>query len=456
VSVTPARVSVIGAGLTGCLLACRLADAGHEVVLYDRRPDPRRIGVDEGRSINLAMSTRGLDALARIGLEARVRAGGVPMHGRRMHAVDGTLTFQPYGVRPEHHLLSVSRDELNALLLGAVDERPRIRTVFGRKLEDLDLDTGRLHFADAPEGDLAPEDDLAAEGGPVVGADGAWSAVRARMQRTRGFDLEQDHLEHGYKELTIPAAPGGVHRLEPNALHIWPRGSHMLIALPNPDGSFTCTLFWPLAGDVPFESLSTEAAVERVFATEFPDVLPLMPDLAGEFLRNPVGSLVTIRCAPWHHGSVLLLGDAAHAVVPFYGQGANAAMEDCTILLDVLAESSDWPAAFAGFERRRKPDADALADLALDNYVEMRAHVASRRFLAERRLERFLHRRFPDRFVPLYTMVTFTRIPYAEAVRRARRQDALLRRLVSWGGIGLLAGVTGALAGILRRIGGRR
>lgn len=411
---------MVGAGLTGCLLAVRLAQAGNTVTLYDRRPDPRGVdGRGEGRSINLALSTRGLDALDSIGLGDQVRAGAVEMSGRMMHDRAGQLTFQPYGVHDAEVLRSVNRDELNRLLVEAAGAEPSLTMRFDCEIDDVDLDARQLVLADGSTVDA----------GVVFGADGAYSAIRGRLQRSGRFSYEQDYLEHGYKELTIPPDADGAHRLDPDALHIWPRGAHMMIALPNADGSFTCTLFWPYVGEGGFEKIDTPDEVTATFEAQFPDAVAVMPDLVDDYLANPVGSLVTIRCSPWNlDDRVLLVGDAAHAVVPFYGQGANAALEDCLIVMDEIdRHGDDWAAAFAAFAETRKPDADALADLALDNFIEMRDHVASRLFLAQSALERSVHRRFPSLLVPLYTMVTFTRLPYREAVRRARRQRLALR-----------------------------
>lgn len=423
---TATDVAVVGAGLTGALLAVRLARRGHTVTLYERRGDPRLATVHEGRSINLAMSTRGLDALERAGLAADVRAHGVPMHGRMIHERDGDLVFQRYSNDPHHHLLSVDRDRLNATLLDAAEREAGVSLRFGHKLVDVALGSDAVTF----EHDGAR---VEARHPVVLGADGAYSAVRARLQRTDRFHYEQDYLEHGYKELTIPAAPDGTPRLDTDALHIWPRGGHMMIALPNPDGTFTCTLFWPFGGPSGFETIDTATEVADVFARDFTDALGLVPDLAEQYLRNPTSSLVTIRCAPWNLGGrALLLGDAAHAVVPFYGQGANAALEDVTILLDLLDETDDdWARAFATFATTRKPDADALADLALDNFVEMRDKVASPLFRAQTRMRQAAERLLPRRYVPLYEMVTFSRTPYAEAVRRAERQDVVALRMVA-------------------------
>ena len=409
------RIAVVGAGLTGTVLAMGLADRGHRIHLIERRADPRSTEIDGDRSINLALSHRGLSALARLGLAEQVTEDGIPMRGRMIHDREGALAFQPYGTAPEHHLMSVGRNGLNATLVGACEQRPSIEVSFRSHVSDVDLASGEVTMIDAEGGTRQRRYDV------VFGTDGVYSAVRQRLQRTSAFDFEQDFLEHGYKELTIPARPDGGFRMEPEALHIWPRSSHMLIALPNPDGSFTCTLFWPLAGEELADIDSGSA--RRVFETDFADALPLMPDLEADFRDHPVGSLVTTRCHPWNVGDrVLLLGDAAHAVVPFYGQGANAGLEDVSLLLDELDATDDWALAFDSFAEGRKPHADALAQLALDNYAEMRDHVASRSFQLRRGLERQLHRLMPDHFVPLYTLVTFTSTPYADAVRRADHQ----------------------------------
>ncbi len=433
------RICVVGAGLTGTLVAARMADAGHDVDIYDRRADLRRLDLDGGRSINLALSERGFDALDRIGIADDIRAAAVPMRGRMMHSVGGELTFQPYGTDPSHVLMSVNRDDLNIAMLNSVDSRPNITAHYGVKLVTLDPDHAEVTLEADDETSVCQFD-------TVIGADGAFSAVRQVLQRSQGFDFEQDFLEHGYKELTIPAHPDGSYQIEPHALHIWPRGTHMMIALPNPDGSFTCTLFWPLQGEVGFGGVDTPDAVVALFNEQFPDAVALMPDLAQDYLQNPVGTLVTIRCAPWYRSdTTLILGDAAHAVVPFYGQGANAAMEDCTLLMDSLARhGDDWIAGFADFADARKPHADALADLALANYVEMRDHVASPRFLLLVRIKQWLHKVAPKTFTPLYTMVTFTRTPYADAIARARRQDRYLQ-IAAW----VAALVVIALVGVL-------
>lgn len=412
-------ITIVGAGLGGALMAVFLGRAGHRVRVYERRPDPRKGVGGRGRSINLAISTRGLAALERVGLDKKLLEVAIPMRGRMVHALDGRLTFQPYGHQAHHVIHSVSRAGLNRLLVETAEDMPNVDVRFGQRCVDVDLDHAVGTFVDADSGATTTVDaDL------LIGTDGAFSEVRLAMQKTDRFEYSQSFLAHGYKELSIPPADGGGFRMERNALHIWPRGGFMMIALPNVDGSYTCTCFWPFRGDNSFAQLATRDEVRRYFQATFPDAVSLMPTLEEDFLLNAVGSLVTVRCAPWRFKDrVALLGDAAHAVVPFYGQGANAAFEDCMVLDQCLKEFGDDTAeALAAYERRRKPHADALADLAIENFVEMRDKTASKAFLFGKRAEKLLAKLFPGRFVPLYYMVTFSRTPYADAVRRARAQ----------------------------------
>ncbi|MHC5025004.1 MAG: FAD-dependent oxidoreductase, partial [Planctomycetota bacterium] len=366
------RITIVGGGLGGALMACCLAKSGHTVEVFERRPDPRRAGFVGGRSINLALSTRGIHALERVGLAETVLRDAIPMRGRMMHARDGTLTFQPYSKNPDDAINSVSRGGLNLALLEAAEKHENVRLHFDQRCESVDLDGPAARFrCGATERVLKSTPDL------LIGADGAFSAVRAELQRTDRFDYSQSYLEHGYKELTIPRVDGGGFALEENALHIWPRGGFMMIALPNRDGSFTCTLFWPFTGPHGFDRLQTPEDITRCFEEQFGDAVPLMPALVEDFQRNPTSSLVTVRCHPWHVGaSVVLLGDAAHAIVPFYGQGMNAAFEDCTALDECLARHpDDRGRALAEFTTLRKPNADAIADMALENFIEMRDKV---------------------------------------------------------------------------------
>ena len=408
------KFTVVGGGLGGALAAVYLGRAGYEVELIERRPDPRTGRATEGRSINLAISTRGIRAFDRVGIAADVLRVSVPMKGRMIHTLDGRVSFQPYGTEEGHTINSVSRAGLNQIIVEAAERLPNVRVRFGKRCTRVDLETRTVHVEDAETGERS-----AVPGDVVVGADGAYSTVRREMQKLDRFEYQQSYLGHGYKELVIPAGPAGEFPMERNALHIWPRGGFMMIALPNHDGSFTCTCFWPFDGPNGFQALRVEDDVIRYFRERFPDALPLMPGVAGDYLRNPTGSLVTIRCHPWHYRNhVVLLGDSCHAVVPFYGQGANAAFEDCSVLNDcILEHPDDLERAFARFESLRKENTDALADLAIENFLEMRDATASRVFLFRKRLEKDLHRLFPRWYLPLYSMVTFSTIPYAEARR---------------------------------------
>ena len=412
-------ITIVGAGLGGALMSVFLGRAGHRVKLYERRPDPRKGTPGRARSINLAISTRGLAALERVGLDRKLLDVAVPMRGRMVHALGGGLAFQPYGHEAHHVIHSVSRAGLNRLLVETAESMGNVEVRFGQRCVDVDLAGATAVFADVETGATSH-----VAGDLVIGADGAFSEVRLAMQKTDRFEYAQSYLEHGYKELSIPAAAGGGFPMERNALHIWPRGGFMMIALPNVDGSFTGTCFWPFSGANSFSSLATPQDVRSFFETTFPDVVPLMPSLTEDFLGNAVGSLVTVRCAPWRYEDrVALIGDAAHAIVPFYGQGANAAFEDCIVLDECLREfPRDTGAALASYERRRKRHADALADLAIGNFFEMRDKTASKSFLLAKRVEKLLAKTFPGRFVPLYYMVTFSRTPYADAVLRARKQ----------------------------------
>ena len=425
---------LIGSGLAGGLLAAYLGRRGYEVDLYERRGDPREGSMLEGRSINLALSTRGIHALQQIGIADEVLKHAIPMRGRMVHEKSGELNFQPYDVDPNKHINSIGRAALNTTVIEAAQRYPSVRVHFNHKCTGVDLDsaTARLSAVASAKDQLpntSTSPQLSASADSVIGVDGAFSEVRQSMQlKIDNFQYEESYLAHGYKELTIPAGPHGSWRMEKNALHIWPRKSFMMIALPNPDGSFTCTLFWEFEGPRSFASTKTDDDVRRFFDEEFPDAVPLMPNLLDDFRINPTGSLVTIRCGPWvYQDKVALVGDAAHAVVPFYGQGMNAAFEDCVVLDECLQEfPKDRHRAFAEYFQRRKTNADALADLALGNFIEMRDKTASKTFRAKKKLDHFLEAALPGTYLPLYTMVTFTRLPYAKAKRRARIQDAIV------------------------------
>lgn len=420
------RITIVGAGLVGCLLGAMLAKRGYAVEIFERRPDMRTTDISAGRSINLALSDRGLRALHAAGLSDDILAIAIPMRGRMTHDTHGTQAFYAYGVG-DQAINSVSRGELNKTLLTCA-ERYGAKISFDMRCMHVDAQRGMATFQQGGT-DLLVESDSDI----LVGADGAFSAVRESMMRSDRFDYSQSFLEHGYKELHIPAGPNAEFLLDKNALHIWPRHSYMMIALPNLDGSFTCTLFFPHEGSPSFEELTSPELVKDFFEKQFPDAVPMMPTLVQDFFLNPQSSLVTIRCAPWVMGNnVMLIGDAAHAIVPFYGQGMNAGFEDCRILMECLDATSDnWSEAMSMYEVLRKSAADAIADLAVDNFVEMRDKVADADFLLRKKIESYLFATYPNKFVPLYTMVTFASdVPYNEAQRVSREQNVLMNALL--------------------------
>jgi kynurenine 3-monooxygenase len=401
-----------------------LGRRGYDVDLYERRADPREGNIVGGRSINLAVSTRGIHALEQIDLADEVLQHAIPMRGRMIHpAGAGAHTiFSPYDVDPKNCINSIGRAALNTTVIEAAQRYPKVRVHFNHKCTDVDLEAATAQLE-------TEYGKVTGHGDAIIGVDGAFSAVRKSMQQNiANFQYDESYLAHGYKELTIPPGPDGSWRMEKNALHIWPRKSFMMIALPNPDGSFTCTLFWQFEGPRSFAFTQSDDDVRRFFDEEFPDAVPLMPTLLEDFRQNPTGSLVTIRCAPWsYRDKVCLLGDAAHAVVPFYGQGMNAAFEDCVVLDECLENFPDnRERAFSEYFSRRKENTDALADLAIGNFIEMRDKTASKTFRAKKKLDHLLEAALPGIYLPLYTMVTFTRIPYAQAARRTRRQDRII------------------------------
>jgi len=432
-----AKFVLIGSGLAGGLLAAYLGRRGYDVDLYERRADPREGNIVGGRSINLAISTRGIHALEQIGIADEALQHAIPMRGRMIHDKSGALHFTPYDVDPKNCINSIGRAALNTTVIQAAQRYSNMRVHFNHKCMDVDLDSATVQLLKTNGSSVAagvspanPQNEIIeARGDTVIGVDGAFSAVRKSMQRDiDNFQYDESYLAHGYKELTIPPGPDSAWRMEKNALHIWPRKSFMMIALPNPDGSFTCTLFWEFEGPRSFATTKSDDDVRRFFDEEFPDAVPLMPRLLEDFLQNPTGSLVTIRCAPWfYRDKVCLLGDAAHAIVPFYGQGMNAAFEDCVVLDECLEKFPDnRERAFGEYFSRRKENADALADLAIGNFVEMRDKTASKTFRAKKKLDHLLEAALPGIYLPLYTMVTFTRMPYAVAAKRARAQDLLV------------------------------
>ncbi|HEX5002208.1 MAG TPA: NAD(P)/FAD-dependent oxidoreductase [Bacteroidia bacterium] len=424
-------VAILGAGLVGSLLATYLLKYGYKVTIYERRPDMRKDVISAGRSINLALSDRGWRGLAGVGLSETVKKVAIPMHGRMIHNADSSINFQPYG-KEGQAIYSVSRGGLNCLLMDEAEKRGAV-IHYNERCTNVDLNTNTAQFENQLSG---KKSDVNAD--LVVGSDGAFSAARLSLMFTERYNYSQQYLEHGYKELTIPANADGTHRIEKNALHIWPRGSFMLIALPNLDGSFTCTLFLPFEGKQSFQSLDTNERVTSFFKETFPDAVTLMPTLEEDFFNNPTGSLVTVKCFPWTWGGKgMLIGDAAHAVVPFYGQGMNCGFEDCADL-DMLINKYDhhWNQILPEYEQLRKPSGDAIADLAVANFFEMRDLVAHPDFLLRKKIEARFSNKYPGKWIPLYTMVTFSdHIPYHVAKTEGKRQEAIMDQVMRTPGI---------------------
>lgn len=423
--------AIFGAGLAGSLLATLLQNRGIKTVLYEKRADPRASKTQEGRSINLAISVRGLIALKEIGIAEEALKIAIPMQGRMIHAIDGKTTFQPYNEKGDA-IYSISRAALNILLLETALKSGVTDIVFDSGLVDIDLKEGMATLASAQTAETrtVPIPEV------VFGTDGSASILRQKMADTFGTEVRLTSESHGYKELTIPAAENGTHVLEKNALHIWPRKSFMLIALPNLDGSFTATLFLAREGKLSFAKLTDAAKVRSFFTTYFADALTHMPQLEEQFFANPIGHLQTVRCFPWHQttptSSALLLGDAAHGIVPFYGQGMNAAFESCVEFVRAMDQGPDqsWESLFYSYTMRRKPNTDAIATMALDNFIEMRDKVGDERFLLQKEVGRRLATRFPDQFISQYSLVSFSNVPYAQALASGAEQERILQRLM--------------------------
>jgi kynurenine 3-monooxygenase len=415
-------LTIVGGGLAGALLAILLAQRGWSVDVYERRGDPRVHGYAGGRSINLALAERGLHALRQAGADRDVMKQAVMMRGRFVHPLHGEPGLQRYGRDDSEVIWSINRGELNIVLLD-VAESHGARLHFDHGLQHVDFDAGLAHFRGGGIATVRPFDAL-------VGADGAGSTVRAEMAKLAPLGERTEWLDHGYKELEIPPTPSGDFRIEPNALHIWPRGHYMCIALPNDERTFTVTLFMPHKGEYPsFELVETADQAQALFERDFPDALPLIPDLRHDYEANPTGQLATLYLDRWHvDGRAVLIGDAAHAMVPFHGQGMNCAFEDCVALADHLDRAPSRAEAFAAFEAQRKPDAEAIQQMALENYIEMRDKVDDAEYLLQRQLELALQERHPGRFVPHYAMVSFMRIPYSVALQRSEVQRGILER----------------------------
>ncbi len=426
-------VSIIGAGLAGSLMGIYLARKNFPVEIFERRPDMRSADVGGGRSINLALSARGIHALKETGIADTILRIAIPMRGRMIHTATGELVFQRYGRDDSEVIYATSRAELNKALMTAAEKYESLRIHFNMRHAGVNFETGAVRFLN----EVTREESVHSTQ-TIIAADGASSAVRNEMVSQGISQFSLDYLNYGYKELTIPPAPDGTHPIERNALHIWPRKTFMLIALPNLDGSFTCTFFFPHKGPESFESLTTPANVSTFFLQHFPDVVNLIPELTKEFFSNPTGSMVTVKGLPWHvGGNALLLGDAAHAIVPFFGQGMNCAFEDCSHLNRLVeweiskmnSNDIDWSSVFTEFEAIRERDTNAIADLAVENFVEMRDHVAEPKFQLKKKIERILEERHPGRFVPKYTMVTFRRLPYSVALARGVVQEGILSEI---------------------------
>jgi kynurenine 3-monooxygenase len=418
------HVNILGAGQCGALLATMLSRRGMTVSLFERNDDPRGEFAAAGRSINLALSSRGINGLKQAGVLERIGPLLVPMRGRMVHDVDGSTEFLPYGQRENEQIYSASRGELNKLLLDAADAAGNVEIHFGHAATRYDPVAQRVHVLEI-EGDH----DFEIETNPVIAADGAGSVLRNALHESGTIRANEDMLAHGYKELLIPAGPDGAFQLESDALHIWPRGEFMLIALPNPGGDFTLTLFLPNEGETSFESLHSIEAAAKFMEEQFPDAVPLIDEPARSLVENPLGFLGTVRCDRWHDaGNVLLIGDAAHAVVPFHGQGMNLAFEDCVVLTRILDDSSaDWDRVFSQYENEQHRNANAIADMALENYIEMRDTVRDPKFALQKALSFELERRLPGCFIPRYSMVMFhAEIPYSVAQQRGAVQQAVL------------------------------
>lgn len=416
------KIAIVGAGLVGSLQAILLAKKGYHVEVFERRPDMRNVKLIAGRSINLALSDRGWKALKMAGVDNKIKETAIPMYGRMMHAEDGTLTPQAYG-KEGQAIYSVSRGGLNQTLMNLADKYDNVNFNFNKACKNVDLENNELTFSDVETNEktiFAPD--------RIFGTDGAFSAIRARLQKTSRFNYSQTYLKHGYKELCIPANPDGTHQIDKNSLHIWPRGEYMMIALPNIDGSFTCTLFFPFEGANSFESIKTEQDVLRFFNERFADAVPLMPDLVTEYFENPTSPLVTVKCEPWNYSDkIILMGDASHAIVPFYGQGMNSGFEDCSVFEEMSANfDGNWAKLFEDFANERKPNGDAIADLAIQNFIEMRDKVADESFLLRKKIEKKLFTKYPDKWMPLYSQVTFSHIPYATANAQGKKQEKIM------------------------------
>jgi kynurenine 3-monooxygenase len=417
-------IAIIGSGLVGSLLAIYLRKHGHEITVFDRRPDIRNIEFS-GRSINLAMSNRGWNALQEVGIASEIRKIGIPLDKRAMHVVGQPEYYQKYGKEGEA-IWSISRGVLNKKMIDLAEDAG-VAFRFDEKVWDVDLPDAKIYTGETEKGEWQEyQYDM------IFGCDGAFSRVRHKMQRRSRFDYSQDFIDVGYKELTIPANDDGSYKLDKNSFHIWPRGKFMLIAMPNLDGSFTCTLFMPFEGEVSFEHIKTKTQAQEFFATYFPNVMQVMEDLLEDFFKNPTSAMVTMKCYPWTYwDKVALVGDSAHAIVPFYGQGMNAGFEDIFMLNQLIENhSNDWEKIFKAYQRSRKPNADAIAELSYRNFMEMSSKTADPSFLLQKKIEKNFAAKYPDKWIPAYSRVTFSDRPYSEALAIGDAQEELMQKVM--------------------------
>lgn len=414
------KVIIVGGGLSGPVMAMFLAGKGYTVDVYEHRQDMRKKNIPAGRSINLALSKRGITALEGIGVFDQISPNLIPMYGRKIHDLKGDTRFLPYG-KEDQFINSVSRGELNKILITEAENTGKIHFFFNHTCKGIDSESNHVYFNNDEN-----EVELNVNQTPLIAADGAGSAIRKSLSRDNLITEFIEPLGHSYKELSIPPDRSGEFQLDSNALHIWPRGEFMLIALPNLDKSFTVTLFLPNLGETSFDSIQSHKDLDKLFKDKFPDVLPLIPDLMSDYFSNPIGNLGTVHCNPWQVNKTLLIGDAAHAVVPFFGQGMNASFEDCTVLNQLLDSCKDWQELFSTFNEKRKIDGDAIAEMALENYIEMRDLVNKEEFLSQRELEIELEKTFPNQFISRYSMVSFHQIPYSKVQKRGKIQQNIM------------------------------
>ena len=437
------KITIVGAGLVGSLLSIYLAKRGYHVNVFERRADMRKAKLYAGKSINLALSDRGWKGLEGVGIADEIRKIAIPMYGRAIHHKDGSTAYQPYG-KDNQAIYSVSRAEINMRLMDLAEQQPNVEIHFNERCTTIERNKLNAHFENAESQKASVvQSDL------LFGADGAFAASRLNMQLTTDlFEYNQHYIEAGYKELIIPAGENGSFLLEKNALHIWPRGSFMMIALPNMDGNFTCTLFLPFEGEKSFANLKTPEQIKAFFETEFADAVPLMPTYIDDFIKNPTSSLVTVKCFPWtFDNKIAVIGDAAHAIVPFYGQGMNCGFEDCVVLNDLIERydttsnetnvfEAAWAKILSEYQTLRKPDADAIANLAIMNFIEMRDKTADPKFLLQKKIEAGFSKKYPEKWIPLYSMVTYSPdIRYSVAFEEGQKQEAIMQKVMAIPGI---------------------